>query len=42
VIFAYAYADEAEPQITAAYRDFAAHYGTTVIPAWVRKPKDKA
>ena len=32
----------AEPQITAVYRDFAAHYGATVIPARVRKPKDKA
>lgn len=32
----------AEPQITAAYRDFAEHYGATVIPARVRKPKDKA
>jgi transposase len=32
----------AEPQITAVYRDFAEHYGATVIPARVRKPKDKA
>ena len=32
----------AEPQITAVYRDFAAHYGATVVPARVRKPKDKA
>ena len=32
----------AEPQITASYRDFAAHYGAIVIPARVRKPKDKA
>jgi transposase len=31
-----------EPQITAVYRDFAAHYCATVIPARVRKPKDKA
>jgi transposase len=32
----------AEPQITAVYRDFAEHYGALVIPARVRKPKDKA
>jgi len=32
----------AESQITAAYRDFPAHYGATVIPARLRKPKDKA
>jgi transposase len=31
-----------EPQLTASYRDFAAHYGATVVPARVRKPKDKA
>ena len=36
------FACHAEPQITAVYRDFAAHYGATVIPARVRKPKDKA
>lgn len=32
----------AEPQLTALYRDFAEHYQATVIPARVRKPKDKA
>ena len=32
----------AEPQLTAIYRDFAAHYGAAVVPARVRKPKDKA
>lgn len=35
-------ADRYEPQLTAVYRDFACHYGVTVIPARVRKPKDKA
>lgn len=35
-------ADRYEPTITAAYRDFARHYGLVVIPARVRKPKDKA
>ena len=32
----------AQPQLTSLYRDFAAHYGATVVPARVRKPKDKA
>ena len=36
------FACRAEPRLTTAYRDFAAHYGATVIPARVRKPKDKA
>ena len=36
------HACNAEPQLTAVYRDFAAHYGAAVVPARVRKPKDKA
>jgi transposase len=32
----------AEPQLTSIYRDFAVHFGATVVPARVRKPKDKA
>jgi transposase len=35
-------ADRFEPKITPIYRDFARHYGVTIIPARVRKPKDKA
>ncbi len=31
-----------EPEINRALEDFANHYGTTVVPARVRKPKDKA
>ena len=31
-----------EPDVNRALEDFANHYGTTVIPARVRKPKDKA
>lgn len=31
-----------EPEINAVYSDMAAHYGTVVIPARVKKPKDKA
>lgn len=31
-----------EPEINATYADMAAHYGTTVLPARVRKPRDKA
>jgi len=31
-----------EPDINPAYLDMANHYGTAVIPARVRKPKDKA
>lgn len=35
-------ADRYEPKLTAMYDDFARHYGVIVIPARVRKPKDKA
>lgn len=31
-----------DPQINHAYRDLAIHYGVAIIPARVRKPKDKA
>jgi transposase len=31
-----------EPGINRTYMDLAAHYGTAIIPARVRKPKDKA
>jgi len=31
-----------DPQINHAYRDLARHYGVAVIPARVRKPRDKA
>ncbi|WKN29747.1 IS21 family transposase [Porifericola rhodea] len=31
-----------EPEINRALEDFANHYNTTVVPARVRKPKDKA
>jgi transposase len=31
-----------EPVLTRTYEDLAAHYGVAVIPARVRKPKDKA
>jgi transposase len=31
-----------EPDLNPTYRDFAEHYGTVVIPARVRKPRDKA
>lgn len=31
-----------EPKLTLVYRDFAEHYDLVVIPARVRKPKDKA
>jgi transposase len=31
-----------EPELNATYLDLAAHYGTAVIPARVRKPRDKA
>jgi transposase len=31
-----------EPDINPSYQDLAEHYGTAVIPARVRKPKDKA
>lgn len=36
------HACNAEPQLTTTYRDFAAHHGAKVVPARVRKPKDKA
>lgn len=35
-------ADRFEPRLTQGYTDFAHHYGITIIPARVRKPKDKA
>ena len=31
-----------EPDINPAYREMATHYGTTIIPARVRRPRDKA
>jgi transposase len=31
-----------EPDLNPTYQDWAAHYGTVVIPARVRKPRDKA
>jgi transposase len=31
-----------EPGINPSYRDLAAHYGTAILPARVRKPRDKA
>ena len=31
-----------EPEINPTYQDLAEYYGTTVIPARTRKPKDKA
>jgi transposase len=31
-----------EPGISRAYQDMAAHYGTAVLPARVRRPRDKA
>jgi len=31
-----------EPELNPTYQDLAQHYGTAVIPARVRKPKDKA
>ena len=30
-----------EPDLNPTYQDLATHYGTAVIPARVRKPKDK-
>jgi transposase len=35
-------ADRYEAEINLSYRDLAEHYGTCVIPARVRKPRDKA
>jgi transposase len=34
--------DRYEPVINPSYQDMATHYGTCVLPARVRKPKDKA
>jgi len=31
-----------DPELNPTYRDWAEHYGTVIIPARVRKPKDKA
>jgi len=31
-----------EPELNATYHEMAVHYGTAIIPARVRKPKDKA
>jgi len=31
-----------EPELNPAYREMAEHYGTTIIPARARRPKDKA
>lgn len=31
-----------EPEVQRTYEDLATHYGTTVLPARVRKPRDKA
>jgi len=31
-----------EPNVNRALEDFANHYGTTVVPARSRRPKDKA
>jgi transposase len=31
-----------EPGVNRTYQDLAAHYGTTVMPARSRKPRDKA
>ena len=35
-------ADRHEPGINRTYADCAAHYGTVVLPARPRKPRDKA
>ena len=35
-------ADRYEPELNPSYRELATHYGTCVIPARVRKPRDKA
>ena len=34
--------DRYEPEINATYAEMAQHYGTAVVPARPRKPKDKA
>ena len=33
--------DRYEPELNRAYEEFGAHYGVTVLPARVRKPRDK-
>ncbi len=35
-------ADRYEPEINLTYQDMARHYGTAIIPARARKPRDKA
>ena len=35
-------ADRFDPDIAPAYHEFARHYGTAVVPARARKPRDKA
>ncbi|WP_029922609.1 IS21 family transposase [Nevskia soli] len=34
--------DRYDPDLNPAYRDLAEHYGVTILPARVRKPRDKA
>jgi transposase len=34
--------DRAEPEINATYAEMGAHYGTAIVPARPRKPRDKA
>src|SRR5690625_7888595 len=34
--------DRYEPAINRVFEDFANHYNTTILPARVRKPKDKS
>jgi len=34
--------DRFDPDLHPAYQEFAAHYGLTILPARVRKPRDKA
>lgn len=34
--------DRYEPELNVTYRELAAHYGVAILPARVRKPKDKA
>jgi len=36
------HASRYEPDLNRAYAEFAQHYGVAIIPARVRKPKDKA
>jgi transposase len=35
-------AERYEPELNASYRELAEHYGTCIVPARVRKPRDKA